>query len=1464
MKTFAKQYIYRAVIVVIMAFMLSPVIHAQDVSINLNLDYIDSSAGLEIDVHGGSATIHFIEYQGIQESTLREWLDQAIKEAGCESWLSYDIVNFEMQTEGDMVFTFSANDGEQVRHVTVTALTGSFVMTQSQEQSAVYTLTANKSRIAHGEDVIFTLSGSDGFAYYSLDRTLAGSTSTLATAQGTGQSLTFDVTYAKNGTYSSTAYSPVEVAMTGSPAISFYPFYGYIHSTSLSDNIITLSNNGEKKTIPFTANPSSNISDLNAILSIYNAGNSRCWNKSFQISYSSGYLTVVCPMNTGTSYTSVITDSTYFIINGSGGSLVFTQYSGGSLQHYTLSPVNVSGEKMLQLSSSQPYVTYRLYKDGQRCSNDSTMGTGETLRFSYPHTIGKYTVKAFYQGDSLVMDGGAVVVSGDRLLANDNWILKDTYTNKTGTTYVSDITYYDGLGYPEQVIQVMGSPIGRNIATPLWYDRVRREDARVYLPYMSEQTTEDKDTLPITLQKAYYQTIYGSADTAYTYTQKIYEPSPLNRVTATFNAGAVFRTADKHASYGYDANVTGEVLLLSVNSDNTLSAGGYFMCGKLYKNTVTDEDGTSMITFTNTDGKTVLQRRIISSSPVSYADTYTVYDNLQRAAWVISPEGSRLLSASTVWTENDTVAAKHCYTYIYNGKGELSEKRMPGTGRIIFIHDPGGRQVASQDSILRRDGRWLLTLYDSLSRPVKVYMTPVSITEAFLESQFATNPYPAIYSNSGNTLISEYQYGCPVDATLAFESESGFVTSEDRYRDSTGMKTYEKMLDNTTIAGTPSYVERAFYYDYKGRIIQTVEKNLNGGIDRTSFKYNFVGNILARQERISPTSGDTETVKNTLYTYDQRGRLLTETTTLDGTAQGTVNYAYDDLGKLITRTGGNGTAEQTTYNLQGWTTGMSVCTGQTNIYSQQLRYYNPQKGTPPLYTGNISEWSITQGGNPQSTFGFSYDNLNRLTGTNRYVDAGTTDVTTYTEKNLTYDANGNILTLGRYVADAGTPEDNFTYTYNGNKLMNLAGTNGGTALNGANYTYDGNGNMTHDGRMNLDVTYDLFGMPQSVQQNGTLKCAYTYLSDGTKVMVQDDSNSSLSNGYLYLGSMVFRKTGTNYAFESTDFGGGRIINVNGTLSPYYYTTDHLGSVRVITDASGNVTERNDYYAFGKRMTTGNTYPTTSSNRWKYNGKEVQTTGNVNWLDYGAREYDEVIGRWTRPDPMSEKYYGTSGYTYCVDNPIEYIDLSGMDWYEFDQNGNYQKKTEMKGTNRIVIHTVEKTKEGYKYDAYKFIAFADPKNDSKDIDNGTVNKLVFVGEEEIQSMIKEQGAVESGKLNFGWESQGGGNFDYSFKLLPEKYPNTKFDPSTGKSNSLFLPKGDNTAHNFMNFGNYLWGATGYTVGFDYADLQIGAHANSLLNSRRNGYPAQLDSKDDQLSIIKGIYHAQMHKYRNLRK
>ena len=66
-------------------------------------------------------------------------------------------------------------------------------------------------------------------------------------------------------------------------------------------------------------------------------------------------------------------------------------------------------------------------------------------------------------------------------------------------------------------------------------------------------------------------------------------------------------------------------------------------------------------------------------------------------------------------------------------------------------------------------------------------------------------------------------------------------------------------------------------------------------------------------------------------------------------------------------------------------------------------------------------------------------------------------------------------------------------------------------------------------------------------------------------------------------------------------------------------TDHLGSVRVIVDDSGKVLERNDYYPFGARQARSD-YPQLAANRFKYNGKEEQVTGDLDWLDCGASMY----------------------------------------------------------------------------------------------------------------------------------------------------------------------------------------------------------------------------------------------------
>ena len=82
-------------------------------------------------------------------------------------------------------------------------------------------------------------------------------------------------------------------------------------------------------------------------------------------------------------------------------------------------------------------------------------------------------------------------------------------------------------------------------------------------------------------------------------------------------------------------------------------------------------------------------------------------------------------------------------------------------------------------------------------------------------------------------------------------------------------------------------------------------------------------------------------------------------------------------------------------------------------------------------------------------------------------------------------------------------------------------------------------------------------------------------------------------------------------------------------------------------------------------TTGNVQP------YKYNGKELDTKKGLNWYDYGARHYDATLGRWFAVDPLAEKYYSTSVYGYCLNNPVKYIDPTGMfvgDFY--DKNGNF--------------------------------------------------------------------------------------------------------------------------------------------------------------------------------------------------
>lgn len=425
------------------------------------------------------------------------------------------------------------------------------------------------------------------------------------------------------------------------------------------------------------------------------------------------------------------------------------------------------------------------------------------------------------------------------------------------------------------------------------------------------------------------------------------------------------------------------------------------------------------------------------------------------------------------------------------------------------------------------------------------------------------------------------------------------------------------------------------YYGKKGRVVQSHSSNLLGGWEHTYSSYTYAGS-LQQTKHVHTTNGKQDVVEEYDYAYDHVGRLVKTTYCVNGSDKRELSVVdYDNYGRILLE------------NIMG--------------KDEVLYDYNAQN-------------MLTDSGYNEG------DRLNDWQG--NY------------DESLSYDKMGNVQSLLRSgLLDDGSYGliDNLSYSYHGNQLLKVDDAAVGPYYQGAfhfvdgadeavEYEYDANGNMVRDlNKCISSISYDLNNQPRKIEYNDGRNASYVYDAEGNKLSVSynltamssaqpqmpvmqssDVASANVSNGQKtieYCGNIIYDGDETMILNNV----GYALYNKDNNLSFYYYLKDHLGNNRVVVREYGEIEQVNDYYPTGALMTSSKGGDT---QRFKYNGKELDRTNGLNWYGYGARNYDAAIVRWDGMDKLCEKYSPFTPYGYCLNRFLNYYDKIGNEPGDF--------------------------------------------------------------------------------------------------------------------------------------------------------------------------------------------------------
>jgi RHS repeat-associated protein len=563
----------------------------------------------------------------------------------------------------------------------------------------------------------------------------------------------------------------------------------------------------------------------------------------------------------------------------------------------------------------------------------------------------------------------------------------------------------------------------------------------------------------------------------------------------------------------------------------------------------------------------------------------------------------------------------------------------PPSGRTYqYLYDNQGN-LTSVDGPLTGTGDTTTNLYDALNRMTRTTQPGGG------QVNYGYNALDQLVSvTDPRTLATNYTLNGLGNLNQQVSPDTGTTTN-----------TYDAAGNVLTSTDAKSQVT-TYTYDALNRVASATYQ---GGVLHT-YQYDQGVNGKGRLTTL------TEPNSTTQYVYDSKGRLTSETRTINAIAYAT-GYGHDSFGRLSGMTYPSGRTVAYTFDSLGRIQGITTTQGTAQTVVSSVAYYpfggvqGFTFGNSQIYTrgydtdGRIAAYTLgTQSfalgydnasrisfindiGDPPNSNTYGYDNLDRLTSA----------VIPSTPFAFTYDGVGNRLTK-----TVGSSTDTYAPATTSNRLASITpasgpvrtythDANGAVTADGTNtYTYDTRGRLTQSVSVIGTTNYQVNAAGQRIRKTNTQGDTVYHYDNGGKLIAESSPIGTVQREYIYLGDMPVA-----------------VLDAAGGI--FFIHNDHLDTPRVIANGTSQVVWRWDHAEpFG-------TYPANQNpsglGTFEFNlrlpGQYFDKETNLHYNYF--RDYDPGIGRYVQSDPIGLRG-GINTYGYGFQNPLSNIDPYGLE------------------------------------------------------------------------------------------------------------------------------------------------------------------------------------------------------------